>query len=369
LIAINVFRTRKEHEKITDEQKKSFLPLLDLLELLKGTSNNPFFGFNGVFARDRGVGQGASFGGSPSDRFIGFAGGPGSSITVDGQTFLSRLLNPDFGKIFGGGTASAIQNFIATSSIIQSQLKRGLEATGLPQISPFLAAFQGFTDSKAFQNAISLGLVRAISSFTKTRQFTLDDEPFTARGFDFVPSGGQPPPGVGPNFANLGFATGRPSGGRPASVSPATQARDSRTAFNNSVFGLGGSGGLLREAAKKFAETLAPNARNFLLSQLAALQPLLDNAFLKSSARKTRRDLNTYKNIVGHLMRLAFDQSKVERLGFVKDFGRGETLGTFATFFGQKESEIFAGIQTKFDVIDLEARMFFTKREQLAMIG
>ena len=337
-IALEVFNEAAAHRKVAEEQKKSLLPLSALLELLKGTSaNNPLFGFSGVFSRD--AGGGSTFGQTSSDRFIGFAGGIGSSITAGGKSFLSRVLNPNFGQILGGGTDDAIRDFITKSG-------------------SFSTAVVG--------DAISEGLIRAVSSFTNKRLLRLpfgpDDEltNIETTDFEFQPSplGNKIVGGPAANFANTGFAIGKSAGGRgrtPHWILAEASLRDKLARKSISVFGLGGPRQFIA-----LANTLVPEARDQLTWWV---QLLVDR--MNSGSKHFAR---TGKEQLGNAVERAIDLDRRIRMGYIETHGRGQTLQTLATEFNISQVKLFDTIRTKFDVIDLEARKFFQDRESLNMI-
>ena len=334
-IALEVFNEAAAHRKVAEEQKKSLLPLSALLELLKGTSaNNPLFGFNGVFSRD--AGGGSTFGQTTADRYIGFHGGIGSTITVDGKTFHSRQLNPLFGRIEGGGVIDAIEKFRVASG-------GGSSADGI--------------------SAISRGLVRAVSSFINKRTLRLPFGPdgemtdIETTGFEFRGTGSILGDRAG-NYANPNFALGRPSGGgraTPMSITIEQNLRDTLARKSISVFGLGGAGQWFA-----FANTLVPEARDLLTGWVQLLVDRM-NSNSKWFARSGKQQLAS-------AIDRAMDLDRRIRMGYIEAHGRGQTLQSLATEFNISQSKLFDTIRTKFDVIDLEARKFFQDRESLQMI-
>jgi len=99
-LLISQNREREKAVELEEAKFKAVTPLFDFLfkRGLIGQAGGS------VIGRGRGgiaqVGGGA-FGGA--GQFLGFQSGVGSTITVGGQTFQSRIVNPNFGKTFGGG--------------------------------------------------------------------------------------------------------------------------------------------------------------------------------------------------------------------------------------------------------------------------
>lgn len=266
---VRILNIQKEQTKELKEQKKS---LLDSFELLLGSKpGSPLFGLSGVFRNQRNREGGAT---STSAReIIGFQSGEGSTITVGGQTFRSRILNP---KVILGGLADAaialatiqrvLENFGgAAASRLRGALGFSTGARGGTGVSPFIAAF-GAGNAADFSNAISRGLVRAIQNPFGTRNFdTATKGRFEANTFSFISAGQEA------GFRGIRAVPGDTSPG--PSVTPAFITMRAKAAISFRLSAAGTAAAMFNgQALSRSQASQLKNNRGKVLAALGALQ-------------------------------------------------------------------------------------------------
>jgi len=300
---VRILNIQKEQTKELTEQKKS---LLDSFELLVGSKpGSPLFGLSGVFRNQRNREGGAAS--EDARAIIGFQSGIGSTITVGGKTFRSRILDP---KVILGGLADAaialatiqrvLENFGgAAASRLRGALGLGTGARGGTGISPFLAAF-GAGNAADFSNAISRGLVRAIQNPFGTR--TINDPSrvnpnIQANTFSFIPANQQ---------GGFGSKAGQPEDTSPgASVTPffitargrarisATKTPEgvAQTIWSGGVLGRSQSGVLKNRRGQvmaALARIQAETGRMSVFSPFTELIPFIDQLAMRKRATRFR---------------------------------------------------------------------------------